>query len=91
MAEHIVQTGPMLILAGLLVAWLAEVGSRAGGYGFMLDIAVALAGSVATGALVWALISSNAGMVAMLVTGCGGGALAIVAQRVLWRSARTAT
>ena len=89
MTEHIVQTGPMLILAGLLVAWLAEAGLRAGGYGFMPDIAVALAGSVVTGALIWTLISWHAGMIAMLVTGCGGGALAIAAQRVLWRSAHT--
>ena len=36
MSESITHMGPMLVLAGLLVAWLAEVVSRDGGYGYNL-------------------------------------------------------
>jgi hypothetical protein len=39
------------------------------------------------GAIVWVLISSEIGMLAMLLIGCGGAALALAAQRQLWRSA----
>jgi hypothetical protein len=42
---------------------------------------------VVAGAIVWVFISSDIGMPAMLVLGCGGAALAIAAQRRLWRSA----
>ena len=65
----------------------AEAASRAGGYGFILDMVLGLIGSVVGGAIVWVLISSDIGMVAMLLIGCGGAVLAIVAQRRLWRSA----
>jgi uncharacterized membrane protein YeaQ/YmgE (transglycosylase-associated protein family) len=86
MFEHIIQIGPMLVLAGLMAGWVAEAASRAGGYGFILDMVVGLVGSVVAGAIVWALTSSNIGMLAMLLIGCGGAALAIAAQRGLWRS-----
>src|SRR5256885_13814149 len=33
MSETLVQMVPMLVLAGLIAAWLAEAGVRAGGYG----------------------------------------------------------
>lgn len=46
-----------------------------------------LIGSVVVGATVWVAISSEAGMSGMFLIGCGGAALAIVAQRLLWRSA----
>jgi len=52
---------------------------------------VGLVGSVVAGAIVWALTSSNIGMLAMLLIGCGGAALAIAAQRGLWRSALPVT
>jgi uncharacterized membrane protein YeaQ/YmgE (transglycosylase-associated protein family) len=91
MFEHIIQIGPMLVLAGLIAGWVAEAASRAGGYGFILDMAVGLVGSVVAGAIVWALSSSNMGMLAMLLIGCGGAALAIAAQRGLWRSALLGT
>jgi uncharacterized membrane protein YeaQ/YmgE (transglycosylase-associated protein family) len=52
---------------------------------------VGLVGSVVAGAIVWALTSSNIGMLAMLLIGCGGAALAIAAQRGLWRSALLGT
>jgi len=86
MFEHIIQIGPMLVLAGLIAGWVAEAASRAGGYGFILDMVVGLVGSVVAGTIVWALTSSNVGMLAMLLIGCSGAALAIAAQRGLWRS-----
>jgi uncharacterized membrane protein YeaQ/YmgE (transglycosylase-associated protein family) len=86
MFEHIVQMGPMLVLAGLIAGWVAEAASRAGGYGFIFDMVFGLIGSVVGGAIVWVFISSDIGMPAMLVIGSGGAALAIAAQRRLWRS-----
>ena len=82
--------GPMLILAGLLAGWLAEVVWRAGGYGYMLDMAVGLVGSVVAGTLVW-IVFSHIGMSWMFVSGCVGATLAIAAQRSLWRSVRLGT
>ena len=38
MFEHIVQMGPMLVLAGVMAGWVAEVVSRADGHGFIRDI-----------------------------------------------------
>lgn len=87
MFEHILQMGPMLVLAGLIAGWVAEAGARAGGYGFILDMLIGLIGSVVVGAIVWGLTSSDLGMLPMLLIGCGGAALAIAAQRRLWRSA----
>jgi uncharacterized membrane protein YeaQ/YmgE (transglycosylase-associated protein family) len=92
MLEHIIQMGPVLVLAGLLTGWVAEAASRAGGYGLLVDMAVALVGGLAVGGTLWAVISTDAnGMLAMFLVGCGGAALAIVAQRWLWRSARVGT
>ena len=91
MVEHIVQMGPMLVLAGLIAGWVAEATSRAGGYGFILDMLLGLMGSVVVGSIVWVLIPSAIGMPGMLAIGCGGAVLAIVAQRRLWRSALLGT
>ena len=90
MSDPITQMGPMLILAGLLVAWLAEVVSRAGGYGYTLDMAVGLVGSIVAGTVVWSLFS-GLGMAQMFLSGCAGATLAIAAQRGLWRSVRLGT
>jgi uncharacterized membrane protein YeaQ/YmgE (transglycosylase-associated protein family) len=90
MLEHIVQMGPMLVLAGLIAGWVAEAASRAGGYGFILDMVLGLAGSMIVGSIFWVLISSDLGMPAMLMIGCAGAGLAIVAQRWLWRAALVA-
>ena len=87
MLEHIVQMGPMLALAGLT----AEFVSRAGGYGLLPDMVVGLIGSVLVGGIFWVVVSSDAGMPEMFLIGCAGAALAIVAQRSLWRSARLGT
>jgi uncharacterized membrane protein YeaQ/YmgE (transglycosylase-associated protein family) len=91
MLDHIVQMGPMLLLAGLTVGWVAEAVSRAGGYGLIHDMVLGVVGSVIGGGTVWVVGSSQAGMLAMFLIGGGGGALAIGAQRGLWRSARLGT
>jgi uncharacterized membrane protein YeaQ/YmgE (transglycosylase-associated protein family) len=91
MAEIIVQMAPMLVLGGLIMGWLAEVFSRPGGYGFISDSVLALAGSLLAGAFVWLVIWRDAGMTMMLLVGCIGAALAILAQRSVWPSARAAT
>jgi hypothetical protein len=44
-----------------------------------------LIGSGVMGATVWFAMSSELGMRAMLLIGCGGAALALVAQRTFWR------
>jgi len=88
MFEHIMQMGPMLVLAGLIAGWVAEAVSRARGYGFVIDMFLGFIGSVVGGAIVWVLTPSGIGMVAMFLIGCGGAALAIAAQRGLFRSAR---
>jgi uncharacterized membrane protein YeaQ/YmgE (transglycosylase-associated protein family) len=90
MSESIAQMAPMLIMAGLTIGWLSEALSRAGGYGFMYDMLLGLLGSIGLAAMIWIGISNDIGMVTMSLIGCIGGALAIVAQRSLWRSARPA-
>jgi uncharacterized membrane protein YeaQ/YmgE (transglycosylase-associated protein family) len=90
MAETIVQLAPMLILGGLIAGWLAEAGSRASGYGFISDVVLGLVGSLVAGAFVWLVIWRDAGMTTMLGVGCIGAALAIMAQRGVWPSARVA-
>lgn len=87
MMEHIVQMGPMLVLAGLMAAWLAEAVSHAGGYGFISDALLGLAGSVASGGLFWTGVYGDVGMIAMFLIGSAGAGLAIADQRTLWGSA----
>jgi uncharacterized membrane protein YeaQ/YmgE (transglycosylase-associated protein family) len=88
MLDHLIQMGPMLLLAGVMAGWVAEAASRAGGHGFLVDMAVGLIGSAAVGGALWAVIATDAGgMVAMFLIGSAGAAGAIVAQRVLWPSA----
>jgi uncharacterized membrane protein YeaQ/YmgE (transglycosylase-associated protein family) len=91
MIEHIAQMGPMLILAGLAAGWMANVVSRARGYGLIPDMIVGLGGSVAGGGIAWLAVSSDAGMVTMFLIGCAAAAIMIIAQRSIWRSARLGT
>jgi uncharacterized membrane protein YeaQ/YmgE (transglycosylase-associated protein family) len=86
--EHIMQMGPMLVLAALMMGLLAETVWRAGGNGLLNDMILGLAGSLVVGGIFLVAISSHVGMVVMVLVGCGGGALAIIAQRMLWRSTR---
>jgi uncharacterized membrane protein YeaQ/YmgE (transglycosylase-associated protein family) len=88
MLDHILQVGPMLVLAGLTAGWVADTVSRVEIYGFIHDIVLGLIGSVIVGTTAWFVISSEAGMVAMFLTGCGGAALAIAAQRAFWHPAK---
>lgn len=91
MSEYLVQMLPMLLLGGLISGWLAEALSRAGGYGLIPDMVLGLAGSVIMGAAMWLVVSRDAGMLTMLLVGCAGAAVPIVAQRGLWPSARLGT
>ena len=89
-AEDVVRLGPMLMLAGLSIAWLAQVSERTIGFGFLPDIALGLIGSLAAGLaglVVWATRSASTGMLAMFWTGAAGALLVIAAQRGVWRAA----
>lgn len=86
MVEYAAQMGPMLIVAGLAAGWVSEALSRARGYGFIYDMVLGLIGSVLAGAAISVLVSSEAGMVTMFLTGCAGAAAVIAGQRQFWRS-----
>jgi len=90
MSEILVQMVPMLVLAGLIAAWLAEAISRAGGYGFIPDALLGLTGSLVAGAVLWGVTPRDPAMTTMLLVACAGAVLAIVVQRAFWRSARLA-
>ena len=90
MMEDLAHMGPMLVLAGLLIGLTAETVSRARGYGLMTDMVVGLVGSVIVGGIVLIGVS-HPGMLWMFLIGAAGGAIAIVAQRALWRSTRLGT
>jgi len=85
--EYVVQMFPMVAIAGLLVAWLAQIAKTNRGYGFLPDMALALAGSVGAGALIATVVSGNAGMIVMFWIGIVGAIIVIVAQRRLWGAA----
>lgn len=87
-SEYIAQMAPMLVLAGAMVAWLAQLSSTLEGYGFLPDVALGLSGSALAGVFVWAVVSANAGMLGMLGIGGLGAVLALAAQRALWHPVR---
>jgi uncharacterized membrane protein YeaQ/YmgE (transglycosylase-associated protein family) len=90
MNEYAVQMVPMLVMAGAVVAWMAQIPVTNRGYGFVADMMLAVAGSVAVGALVvWAL-SRDPGMIVMFWIGIVGAIAALAAQRRLWRPAAVA-
>ena len=91
MSEILVQMLPMLVLAGLIAAWLAEAISRAGGYGFIPDMLLGLTGSMIAGAVLWAVTARDPAMTTMLLVGSAGAVLVVVGQRALWRSVPLAT
>ena len=83
--EYVAQMLPMLVVAAVSVAWLAEqvlITARRS-YGFLPDMALACAGSVFTGALAWAIFAP-AGMVGMFAIGAAGAGLALATQRGWW-------
>ena len=79
--EAVAQMAPMLVLAALAIGLLAEVVCRAGGYGLINDMFVALMGRLVVGGIFWVVICSQMGMMVMVLVGCIGGAIAILAQR----------
>lgn len=80
---------PMLVIAGAMVAWLAQIPVTNRGYGFLPDMALGLAGSACAGALIGAAVSGEVGMIVMFWIGIVGAIVAIGAQRRLWRAAAT--
>jgi hypothetical protein len=84
--EYAFQMGPMLLIGALAIGFLAEAGWRPGGYGLLGDLMTGLAGGLVVGALTWLNASSPPGMIAMVVFGGIGAALAIVGQRMVWRA-----
>jgi uncharacterized membrane protein YeaQ/YmgE (transglycosylase-associated protein family) len=77
---------PMLVIAGILVAWLAQIPAKSRGYGFLADMACGLVGSACVGALIVGL-GGDPGMVVMFWIGIVGSFLALAAQRRLWAPA----
>ena len=90
MNEYAVQMVPMLVMAGAVVAWMAQIPMTNRGYGFVADMMLAVAGSVAAGALVAWAMSRDPGMIVMFWIGIVGAIAALAAQRRLWRSAAVA-
>ena len=84
--EYVVQMVPMLVIAGVLVAWLAQIPATTRGFGFLPDMALGLAGSLGAGALVGTGMGGDAGMIVMFWVGIVGASVAIGSQRRLWRS-----
>ena len=68
-----------MLIAGQMVAWLAQISSEARGYGLLPDMGLGLVGSVFAGTLVWVAIPADASMLGMLAIGGSGALLAIVA------------
>ena len=87
MNEYAVQMVPMLVMAGAVVAWMAQIPATNRGYGFVADMMLAVAGSVAGGALVVWVLTRDPGMIVMFWIGIVGAIAALAAQRRLWRSA----
>ena len=85
--EYIVQMLTTVAIAGALVAWLAQIPKTNRGYGFMPDMALAVAGSVAAGVLVALGVTADAGMTVMFWVGIVGATVLLGAQRRLWPAA----
>ncbi len=77
MNEHIVQMGPMLILAGLSAGWLAESFLIRRGYGLIVDMGLGVGAGIAGGSALVALSGPPAGMLVMFGVGSS------------WRAARS--
>lgn len=76
---------PIMVLAGVLIGWLAGFVMERGGYGLKWDIVLGLAGSAAASWIFWALgASPGAGLAVLAVVAFVGAAIPIVAQRQIW-------
>ena len=89
--EDVARIGPMLVLGGMTLGWIGDAVRPAGGHGFLVDLCIALAGSLIVGGIVMGSISTVLGMTAMLSIGGGGAALALIFQRTLSPSGRAGT
>jgi uncharacterized membrane protein YeaQ/YmgE (transglycosylase-associated protein family) len=84
MNEHMLQMGPMWILAGLSAGWLAETFIYRRGYGLIVDLGLGVGAGVAGGSLFLAFSGLPAGMLGMFVVGFVSAAGMILAQRLCW-------
>ena len=74
------------MVVGLLVGGLTGVVMKGGGYGWIWDLVLGLAGSGAATMVVWMAggMSSGAGLLPTAVVAFIGGVLVIVGQRKIW-------
>ena len=86
MNEHILQMGPMWILAGLGAGWLAYTIVVRRGYGLIADMGLGVGASLAAGTALLALLGPSAGMLGMFVLGFLVATSAILIQRLVWPS-----
>ena len=84
MNEHIVQMGPMWILAGLSAGWLAETSMIRRGYGLIVDMGLGVGAGLVGGSVLVAVPGFPAGMVAMFVIAFVLATSVILAQRLWW-------
>ena len=87
MNEHILQMGPMWVLAGLGAGWLANAFFVQRGVGLIVDMGLGVGASLVVGAALLALHGPSAGMLGMLVVGFFLATSVILGQRLGWPSA----
>lgn len=77
----------MLVVVGVLAGWLAGFVMERGGYGLRWDVTLGLAGSAVATWIFWVLgVAPGAGLTVVAVVAFVGAAIAIVAQRKIWRT-----
>ena len=82
MNEHILQMGPMWVLAGLGAGWLADTLIVRRGYGLIVDMGLGVAASLVGGGALLALYGPSAGMLGMLIVGFVLATAVILGQRL---------
>lgn len=84
MNEHIVQMGPMWVLAGLTAGWLAETFVIRRGYGLIVDMSLGVGAGLGGGGVLLAVFGLPAGMFSMFVVAFVLATSVILAQRLWW-------
>ena len=84
MKDVIVQMGPMCVVAGLAVGWLADTVVPRRGYGLIVDLGIAVGASMLGAGTLLVLAGGAPGMLAMLLAGFGLASGAVFAQRLAW-------
>jgi uncharacterized membrane protein YeaQ/YmgE (transglycosylase-associated protein family) len=82
MNEHILQMGPMWVLAGLGAGWLADALMVRRGYGLIVDMGLGVAASLVGGSALLALYGPSAGMLGMLIAGFVVATAVLLGQRL---------